>query len=439
MTQNEQQRRLRELHQEFTSKFVNPAMAAVSVVFFLMYVRADVTSIFVAVCGLLGAALNGYVTARPHLQLSGRTLNLRAEGLDAWRWGFNLVVLYPLLLILLKVHPAAAVIVWAILLTAAAADMFGNRYQGFVLATAMASGFYAFWTLGLHDVEALTLTMFSLGAIIFVFSSISRFWLKSLAESLDASDRAMESKALLTSVMRDAQMGSQARLIAHELNNLITVLDFSLGLVSPDAEARRQRSMNLIRRINTLVLSDARKSQTIAIRSLDDIFEDVRILLVRDLDRYRIPVDIRITDDVRAARVKEYHGSLFLILRNLLKNAREAMVADRAPRIVISVRSESSRTIAMTVEDNGSGLTPEALSELLAGKAKSTKDGALGLGLRFIMEQCEVNSFALTGSSEVDVGSTFTLHLPIVGDVQGGRDGNGNLSQGIGPLRAESV
>ncbi|MBI4345441.1 MAG: ATP-binding protein [Elusimicrobia bacterium] len=114
--------------------------------------------------------------------------------------------------------------------------------------------------------------------------------------------------------------------------------------------------------------------------------------------------------DVRADR-----GQLRQMLTNLLDNAIKYTGENG------TVRLSAERTegfVAVSVEDNGAGIPPEALPRVFerfyrVDKARSRELGGTGLGLSIVKHLVELHGGAVTVASEVGRGSTFRFTLPI--------------------------
>jgi two-component system OmpR family sensor kinase len=83
---------------------------------------------------------------------------------------------------------------------------------------------------------------------------------------------------------------------------------------------------------------------------------------------------------------------------------------------------ESAGTASIAVADNGAGISPEHLPHLFdrfyrADSSRSRESGGTGLGLAIARAIAESHHGQISVSSQVGVGTTFTVTLP-VGDVE---------------------
>jgi two-component system sensor kinase FixL len=100
-------------------------------------------------------------------------------------------------------------------------------------------------------------------------------------------------------------------------------------------------------------------------------------------------------------------AQLQIVFGNLLRNARDAM-PEGGVLHVAAVREGSQ--IVVNVRDTGTGIAEEDLSQVLE-PLFSTKAKGIGLGLPITHDIVRRHQGTLTFSSQVGVGSTFTVRL----------------------------
>jgi signal transduction histidine kinase len=404
-------------HKNHTKRIVNPVMGVASILFYMAFFRADLVSAVMAVGGVLSSCLNAYVTSgAPKLRVLGRAFNLRSDFSDAVRWVLNLVVYDVALLLVLRPDPAAGVIIWIVMLLAAQADLFRSRHRRWVLGLGLASGAGVFWYLspGLGSMARL-FTISGMAAICFLFERLETFWTAEYVERLGLEVNAAQTRVRLELMERDAQLGSQARIISHELANMIMIIDISAKAPERLDFNRIRRSVDVIKRINALVLNDRRMEAKVATRTIDDIMQDFNVLVRKDVIGEKVELEVMISPEVAALTVRERFGSLFLVLRNLVRNAVDACKAAgvEAPRIRV-VGEGTPSAVILHVTDNGCGMSTETAEKLLAGVGTTTKASGHGLGFRFVVDECKRNNVGLGIQSAVGSGTTISLTIPLV-------------------------
>jgi K+-sensing histidine kinase KdpD len=99
---------------------------------------------------------------------------------------------------------------------------------------------------------------------------------------------------------------------------------------------------------------------------------------------------------------------------NLVKNAMEAMDEQPSPHLFVAIRQENDEFVIVDIADNGCGIPEEELTKIwLTFHTSKAKKGGTGLGLPACLQSMERMGGKIDVTSQVGVGSTFTLHIPI--------------------------
>jgi two-component system sensor histidine kinase VicK len=117
--------------------------------------------------------------------------------------------------------------------------------------------------------------------------------------------------------------------------------------------------------------------------------------------------------------VKGDQSAIASCLQNLLVNA--VKYSGESRRICITAKRSQvhrSQEIRISVQDFGTGIESGDLQQIFkpfyrSARAKSAQIHGTGLGLAVAKEIAEAMGGTLSVISELEVGSTFTLHLPI--------------------------
>ncbi|MDX2226266.1 MAG: PAS domain S-box protein [Verrucomicrobiae bacterium] len=240
--------------------------------------------------------------------------------------------------------------------------------------------------------------------------------------------------------MRQAQkmesVGTLAGGLAHDFNNILTVLQGYLTLVIEQtpagdkklnalkkAEEASARASALTRKLLTFARGGFyRKSHV----RLDDI-----ILGARDLLGGSIPGNIELQMDIDGAGHKVFADphALEQIAINLCLNAVDAMPTggkiilkteylDSLPKALLHrLPSGAERTGAFlkwTISDNGTGIPPEILSKIFEPffTTKRNKSGS-GLGLAMVYGILQSHGGLIDVLSQTGRGTTFYIYLPV--------------------------
>jgi two-component system, NtrC family, nitrogen regulation sensor histidine kinase NtrY len=105
--------------------------------------------------------------------------------------------------------------------------------------------------------------------------------------------------------------------------------------------------------------------------------------------------------------IRSDEGQLEMVLLNLLKNAREALVGTSDPTIWLVAYADGNRAI-IEVTDNGPGIEPEALEQIFIPFFTTKKTGS-GIGLSLSRQMLQQQGGQLTVQTEVGRGSTFRI------------------------------
>jgi signal transduction histidine kinase len=224
---------------------------------------------------------------------------------------------------------------------------------------------------------------------------------------------------------RVATLGTLSATVAHEIANPLTLIsadvEAAMGIVDADTPISRPQQEELreiVREIRVaagIIQNLAQRIRTFArrdepnrvIESLDPIVDTALLLLKPRLAARRITLH---RPQGPAPVVPHYPIRLTQALLNLLTNAIEAVHVGGT----IGIRYvEDSRVAVLAVDDNGPGLTPEALARVSEPFFTSKPDGT-GLGLllvRTIMREHDGRFDLAPGPSGCGVSARLTLPL----------------------------
>jgi signal transduction histidine kinase len=102
------------------------------------------------------------------------------------------------------------------------------------------------------------------------------------------------------------------------------------------------------------------------------------------------------------------------VILNLIKNAIEAVEEGFDPHLFVAIRQADEEFVTVEIADNGGGIAEEDLTNIwLTFHTTKGKKGGTGLGLPACLQIMERMGGRIGVTSEVGIGSTFILHVPI--------------------------
>jgi signal transduction histidine kinase len=157
---------------------------------------------------------------------------------------------------------------------------------------------------------------------------------------------------------------------------------------------------------------------------LSELVQSAATMVRENLEAHgRRPDQVMVTIDIPGALVVEVSRHLILIaIANVLKNAFEAFAGGpgifRPGTIAVSARLTDGDAVEIVVQDNGIGIRPEDLQEIMdfvPGKTTKKSTGT-GFGLPIAQRNLAAHGGSIGIKSVVDAGTTVTVILPIEQD-----------------------
>jgi PAS domain S-box-containing protein len=227
----------------------------------------------------------------------------------------------------------------------------------------------------------------------------------------------------LVSSERLAAVGQLSAGVAHELNNPLSgILAFGedLLLEAGDDDPRRKdyeiivnETMRCRRIVRDLLEFSRQKPPERHRVQLNDVVSRVLVMVERQVSFHNIKFH---RDD--RERLPDVQGDPLRIqqaILNLVINARDSM--DGHGEIHIRTRAlNADRTVEVSVTDRGCGIPDERLAEIFEPFVSSKGDQGYGLGLPSVRAIVEQHDGRVEVESEVGIGSTFRILLPVMID-----------------------
>ncbi|MGR3321533.1 MAG: ATP-binding protein [Pseudooceanicola sp.] len=245
----------------------------------------------------------------------------------------------------------------------------------------------------------------------------------SIRELRDAEEALKALETQLTAALKQkerlAQLGGAVAKISHDLRNILTSAQLFTDRIemSEDPGVRRMapklvnsitRAVNLCE--NTLAFGRAEEpSPKLAVVRLADIVSDV-------IDSERLAVDdgqVSFSEDIPATlMVRADSEQLYRVISNLVRNARQAIVASGEEGEISVAGSEDDEAWTITVTDTGPGLPPKAQTHLFTPFHGGARKGGAGLGLVISAELIRGHGGQLLLDRTGEDGTKFRIILP---------------------------
>ena len=213
-----------------------------------------------------------------------------------------------------------------------------------------------------------------------------------------------------------AAVGEMAAGLAHEIKNPLASLTGSIQLLREDIryDADHDRLMQIILReadrlsslANNFLLYARPPAGKVEAIELEKELLDTAELFEKDASNEgRITTTKKIQPNIWIS-MDPVH--LRQILWNLLLNASEAIEGDGV--IDIEMYEQKGKRACIKITDNGRGMSPDELKTIF-DPFFTTKPSGTGLGLSIVHRILEAYDFWMNVESEVNKGTTFTLHF----------------------------
>lgn len=243
------------------------------------------------------------------------------------------------------------------------------------------------------------------------------------ASQLDVTKR-REAEAVLQQAQRLETLGSMASSVAHEFNNLMTIVLGNLRHMGRDIADKGPQRARLTRaewavgqagRLTQQMLSFARRQfhddQLLDVNQVIGNFDAI----LRQMAGKDITLNLQLATEPMMVVVDA--SQLEMALLNLVRNAADAMPAG-GPLLITTrngapLAATNSDTIEIIVQDQGTGMPPDIMRRATEPFFTTKPQGVgTGLGLSMVNGFVEQSGGRLVIASIPDQGTTVTLRFP---------------------------
>jgi signal transduction histidine kinase len=222
-----------------------------------------------------------------------------------------------------------------------------------------------------------------------------------------------------------ASIGRLAAGVAHEINNPLAIIAEKAGLMRDlIATQGAQVSTGKLSDLADSVLRSVERCSNITHRLLGfakhvevdfkpldtrEVVREVLELLGKEAEYRNIKVTLEADDDLPT--IRSDRGQLQQVLLNIINNAFAAV--DDGGAIDLSIEAYRKNRIAITVTDNGTGISQSDLKRIFEPFFTTKKEKGTGLGLSITYGLVQKLGGEIRVKSEEGVGTTFTVLLPL--------------------------
>ena len=227
----------------------------------------------------------------------------------------------------------------------------------------------------------------------------------------------------LTSALRQkerlAQLGGAVAKISHDLRNILTTAQlFADRMEASEDPAVKRAAPKIVRAISRAVtLCETTLAFGKAEEPAPAMNRIALAALVADVvDSERLAAgehDLSFAEDVPATMIlRADSDQLFRVLSNLIRNAREAVIASARPGEIGIRADEDDDEWTIRVTDTGPGLPPKARDNLFTAFQGGGRKGGTGLGLVISAELIRGHGGQLELARTGPDGTEFLIRLP---------------------------
>lgn len=247
-------------------------------------------------------------------------------------------------------------------------------------------------------------------------------FIRDLTERQQTERRLQDLQAELAHTARVTAMGTLASALAHELNQPLTAIANYMEagrdmLAQPDVDrallaealdesaAQALRAGNIIRSLREFIRRGDAFRQPEPLRA---VLTEGTALAFIGVDSRGIDMDIATDRGIGSVLINRVQIQQVVI--NLVRNAVEAMEGKVVRLLRISAGVDDAGRVEVTVEDSGSGLSPDVARQLFS-PFHSTKPDGLGVGLSICQTIVEAHGGRIWATPSRWGGSSFHFTL----------------------------
>lgn len=225
---------------------------------------------------------------------------------------------------------------------------------------------------------------------------------------------------------RLAAMGQAVAAISHHVKNILQGIHGGSYIIEEGIKSERidiiQRGWGIVSRnqdriahlvMDMLSFSKEREPDR-SNASLNDVVEDVVNLMRPRAKENGITLEFRPDVDLPMGLFDE--EGIHRAALNVVTNAIDAVQETENARVIVSTEFRpADQMLIATVEDNGTGISPENIERIFSAFESTKGNRGTGLGLPVSQKVLQEHGGDVTVESELGRGTKFTLYFPWIG------------------------
>jgi len=230
-----------------------------------------------------------------------------------------------------------------------------------------------------------------------------------------------ENAALLAQSERESAWREMARQVAHEIKNPLTPMKLNIQYLQQAMkndnpgikELTNKVSDSIIEQIDNLSYIASEFSNFAKMPEARPEELELNELLNKAVELYMDETRIKVTINKAAERLLVYsdRSQLLRVFTNLLENAKQAIPAERAGKIDVTLLRDNSNAIII-ITDNGDGISEDVTKKIFQPYF-TTKTSGTGLGLAMTRKIIEFWKGSIWFETKEGKGTIFYIKLPI--------------------------
>lgn len=320
--------------------------------------------------------------------------NIRNDRTDAWRWVLNFLLFDISITVLMTPTFETACFFWLTLIVGAFFDIYHSKLRftvtGFGIICALTSLVIVSPD---HNFLSHTVFLTTVGALLFCMRTVELKWIDETLLKFRSLKRETELQSQAEALFRSSLTGENASLIAHEVDNMITGINFAVDNPLEIALDKVNLSLGYVKQACDLLMKET--SAKVEPITVGKLIEDVNLLLRKQIESKGIIWNIECESKLHDVVILERVGCCYFIIQNFIRNAIRAVASHKSQGKIRLAIEEVDHQISISIQDNGKGITPEVREKMLAGKGTEINMHHHGLGMKFVVLECFRNDFKL--------------------------------------------